>query len=64
MFGEALPAIISGTFAALVAVVAAFLSYWFGKRTLRQQLADNLQQIGATGQQDRVTPSASTSWRR
>ncbi|MGH3021955.1 MAG: hypothetical protein ACRDNR_17605 [Gaiellaceae bacterium] len=55
MFGEALPAIISGTFAAVVAVVAAFLSYWFGKRTLRQQLTDKLQEIGATGQQDRVT---------
>ncbi len=55
MLAEALPAIISGTFAALVAVVAAFLSYWFGKRTLRQQLTDNLQQIGATGLQERIT---------
>jgi hypothetical protein len=55
VFGEALPAIISGTFAALVAVVAAFLSYWFGKRTLRQQLTDKVQEIGASGLQDRIT---------
>jgi hypothetical protein len=55
VIGEVLPAIISGTFAAVVAVVAAFLSYWFGKRTLRQQLTGKLQEIGATGQQDRVT---------
>jgi hypothetical protein len=55
VFGAALPAIISGTFAAGVAVVAAFLSYWFGKRTLRQQLAHKLQEVGATGLQDRTT---------
>jgi hypothetical protein len=55
VFAETLPAVISGTFAALVAVVAACLSYWFGKRTLRQQLTDKLQEVGATGQEDRTT---------
>jgi hypothetical protein len=48
-------AIISGTFAALVAVVAAVLSYVFGKRTMERQLADNITQIGATGEQERIT---------
>lgn len=55
MFGQILPAVVSGVFAAVVAVVAAFLSYWFGKRTLRQQLADRLQEIGATGEEERAT---------
>jgi hypothetical protein len=55
VFGEVLPAVISGTFAAVVAVVAAILSYWFGKRTLRQQLTDKLHEIGAVGEQQRVT---------
>jgi len=31
------------------------VSYWFGRRTLRQQLTDKLQEVGATGQQDRIT---------
>lgn len=55
VLGEASPALISGAFATVVAVVAAFLSYWFGKRTLRQELAHKLQEIGATGLQDRIT---------
>lgn len=48
-------AIISGTFAAVVAVVAGVLSYVFGKRTMERQLADNITQIGATGEQERIT---------
>jgi hypothetical protein len=55
VLGEASPALISGAFATVVAVIAASLSYWFGKRTLRQELADKLQEVGATGLENRIT---------